>query len=131
MVALRMVGTEPWFDLLQLTAKATSKPDSAARPIHRAPRGGRRATLRWAHTSASWSVRWREPRALQSISSIAGSPLSVDLPCAMMKRRPSRRRLLRHSWLRSASSFRIALPALVALLGVAGYLVTSETIGRD
>ena len=38
---------------------------------------------------------------------------------------------MRHSWLRSAGSFRIAVPALVALLGVAGYLVTSETISRD
>jgi PAS domain S-box-containing protein len=35
------------------------------------------------------------------------------------------------SWFRSASSARFALPALVVLLGVAGYLVTSSTIRGD
>jgi PAS domain S-box-containing protein len=38
---------------------------------------------------------------------------------------------LRHSWLRSAGSFRFALPALIVLLGVVGYVLTSHTIGTD
>ena len=39
--------------------------------------------------------------------------------------------MLRHSWLRSAKSPSAALAALILLLGVGGYLLTSTTIGRD
>jgi PAS domain S-box-containing protein len=35
------------------------------------------------------------------------------------------------SWLRSASFLRLALPALIATLGVGGFFFTSETISRD
>jgi PAS domain S-box-containing protein len=38
---------------------------------------------------------------------------------------------LRHSWFRSAGSLRIALPVLILLLGVGGYLLTSRTIRSD
>src|SRR5258706_2991362 len=38
---------------------------------------------------------------------------------------------LRHSWLRSAGFFRLALPALIVLLGTVGYVLTSETISSD
>ncbi|HMJ37878.1 MAG TPA: PAS domain S-box protein [Baekduia sp.] len=40
-------------------------------------------------------------------------------------------RVLRHSWFRSAGSVRNALLALIVLLGVAGYLLTSRTIRSD
>src|ERR1700742_2640281 len=38
---------------------------------------------------------------------------------------------LRHSRLRSAGSFGLALPLLTVLLSLVGYVVTSETIHRD
>jgi PAS domain S-box-containing protein len=38
---------------------------------------------------------------------------------------------LRYAWLRSAGSVRIALLALIALLSVGGFIVTSETISHD
>jgi PAS domain S-box-containing protein len=38
---------------------------------------------------------------------------------------------LRHSWLRSAGSSRLALPALIVLLGVVGFVLTSRTISSD
>src|SRR3954466_15637824 len=38
---------------------------------------------------------------------------------------------LKHSRLRSAGSFGLALPLLIALFSLVGYVVTSETIRRD
>jgi PAS domain S-box-containing protein len=38
---------------------------------------------------------------------------------------------LRHSWLRSAGSRRLAVTALIVLLSAGGYLATSETISND
>ncbi|MCW3047443.1 MAG: putative two-component system sensor kinase [Solirubrobacterales bacterium] len=38
---------------------------------------------------------------------------------------------MRHSWLRSADFLRFALPALIVLLGVVGYVLTSQTIAGD
>jgi PAS domain S-box-containing protein len=40
-------------------------------------------------------------------------------------------RVLRHSWFRFAGSLRIAIPVLILLLGVGGYLLTSRTIRSD
>src|SRR5919197_6191874 len=40
-------------------------------------------------------------------------------------------RVSRHSWFRSASSASAPLLALIVLLGVGGYLLTSTTIRRD
>ena len=40
-------------------------------------------------------------------------------------------RVLRHSWFRSSGSLRIALPVLILLLGVGGYVLTSRTISSD
>jgi PAS domain S-box-containing protein len=40
-------------------------------------------------------------------------------------------RVLRHSWFRSAGSLRIALPVLIVLLSVGGYLLTSRTVRDD